>query len=79
VSQYAKLFQSGSSQAVRLPKEFRFKGDKVRIRREGRSIVLSPVEDDVEAWLAKLRAIPNDPSFMKDRNQPKTPKRRIFR
>jgi antitoxin VapB len=78
MSQYAKLFQNGSSQAVRLPREFRFKGDKVRIRREGRSVVLEPLEDDVRAWFAELDSIPPDPSFMKHRNQPKTPKREIF-
>jgi antitoxin VapB len=78
MSQYAKLFQNGSSQAVRLPREFRFKGDKVRIRREGRSVVLEPVVDDPEAWLAELRSVASDPDFMKERNQPKTPKREIF-
>ncbi len=78
MSQYAKLFQNGSSQAVRLPREFRFKGDKVRIRREGRSVVLEPVMDDPEAWLAELRSVASDPDFMKERNQPKTPKREIF-
>jgi len=78
MSQYAKLFQNGSSQAVRLPREFRFKGDKVRIRREGRSVVLEPVMDDPEAWLAELRSVASDPDFMKERNQPKAPKREIF-
>lgn len=79
MSQFAKLFQNGSSQAVRLPREFRFKGDKVRIRRAGRSVILEPLMDDLEAWLAELRSIPSDPGFMKERNQPKTPKRAIFK
>src|SRR5436853_3872059 len=79
MSQFAKLFQNGNSQAVRLPREFRFKGDKVRIRREGRSVVLEPLEDDVRAWLAELRSLASDPHFMKERNQPKTPKREIFK
>jgi antitoxin VapB len=39
----AKLFKNGRSQAVRLPKEFRFEGDEVSIRREGRHVVLEPV------------------------------------
>lgn len=38
----AKLFMNGRSQAVRLPKEFRLPGDKVRVRREGDNIVLVP-------------------------------------
>ncbi|HLA79580.1 MAG TPA: type II toxin-antitoxin system VapB family antitoxin [Vicinamibacteria bacterium] len=39
----AKLFRNGRSQAVRLPKEFRFEGDEVSIRREGRRVVLEPL------------------------------------
>jgi len=38
----AKLFQNGSSQAVRLPKEFRFPGDRVYIKRVGNAVVLLP-------------------------------------
>jgi antitoxin VapB len=79
MSKFAKLFQNGSSQALRLPREFRFKGDKVRIRRAGKSVVLEPLVDDPEAWLAELKSIPFDPDFMKERNQPKTPKREIFK
>ena len=39
------LFSNGRSQAVRLPKEFRFPGTKVSIRRLGNGILLEPVED----------------------------------
>jgi len=45
----AKIFWSGRSQAVRLPKEFRFEGSEVRIRREGSRIILTPVEVDYTA------------------------------
>ncbi len=38
----AKLFRNGRSQAVRLPKEFRFAGEEVSIRREGRRVILEP-------------------------------------
>jgi hypothetical protein len=38
----AKLFWNGRSQAVRLPKEFRFEGDEVAIRREGDRVILEP-------------------------------------
>lgn len=78
MTRFAKLFNIGTSQAVRPPREFRFKGDKVRIRREGNRVILEPVMVDVDAWLAELRSIPADPNFMKKRNQPKTPKRRIL-
>jgi antitoxin VapB len=77
--QFAKLFQNGSSQAVRLPREFRFKGDKVRIRRAGKSVVLEPLEDDPAAWLAELKKVPADPGFMKERQHPKTLLREIFK
>jgi virulence-associated protein VagC len=39
----AKLFQNGRSQAVRLPKAFRFPGSEVSIRREGDAVVLEPM------------------------------------
>ena len=50
----AKLFKSGRSQAVRLPKEFRFEGKEVRIRRHGRSVLLEPMEVDLDAVFAKI-------------------------
>jgi antitoxin VapB len=46
----AKVFWSGRSQAVRLPKDFRFDTDEVRIRRHGASVVLEPIARDW-AWL----------------------------
>ena len=79
MNKFAKLFQNGSSQAVRLPREFRFKGDKVRIRRVGRNVILEPLVDDPEAWLDELKNVPSDPDFMQDRRQPKTPEREIFK
>ena len=49
----AKIFWSGRSQAVRLPKEFRFDTDEVRIRRHGSGIILEPIAR-VWAWLDEL-------------------------
>jgi antitoxin VapB len=46
----AKIFWSGRSQAVRLPKEFRFQGKEVRIRRHGSAVILEPVNKDW-SWL----------------------------
>jgi antitoxin VapB len=40
----AKLFKNGRSQAVRIPKEFRFKGSEVKIRKEGNKVILEPLE-----------------------------------
>ena len=49
----AKVFWSGRSQAIRLPRAFRVEGREVRIRRRGRAIVLEPVPDSWE-WLDAL-------------------------
>jgi virulence-associated protein VagC len=38
----AKLFTTGGSQAVRLPKEYRFEGTEVLIRREGKTVIIEP-------------------------------------
>jgi antitoxin VapB len=46
----AKIFWSGRSQAVRLPKDFRFQGEEVRIRRHGSAVILEPVAADW-TWL----------------------------
>jgi antitoxin VapB len=58
----AKLFMHGRSQAVRLPKEFRFEGSEVRVSRIGDKVILEPMEKppfDVKAWRAKLDAYLN--------------------
>lgn len=58
----AKIFWSGRSQAVRLPKEFRFDGEEVRIRRQGKSIILEPIVEDWD-WLETITG-PVDQDFM---------------
>ena len=57
----AKVFWSGRSQAVRLPKSFRFDATEVRIRRHGNAVILEPIADDW-AWLDAL-AGPVDRDF----------------
>lgn len=49
----AKVFWSGRSQAVRLPKEYRVDSNELRIRRHGNAIVLEPVADGWQ-WLDAL-------------------------
>ncbi|QND62929.1 AbrB/MazE/SpoVT family DNA-binding domain-containing protein [Mesorhizobium loti] len=49
----AKVFWSGRSQAVRLPKEFRFETDEVSIRRHGQTVILEPLAQDW-AWLDQV-------------------------
>ena len=50
----AKLFQNGQSQAVRLPKEFRFEGDQVYIQRVGSAVVLLPYAEPWDALFESL-------------------------
>jgi len=55
MARYARVFQSGNSQAVRLPKEFRLDVDEVEISREGDAIILRPHVEPSGRW-ASLRA-----------------------
>ncbi len=71
----AKLFMTGRSQAVRLPKEFRFEGNEVSIRRVGRGVLLEPVAFDGDSWLARLQASRGDPILPDGRQQPPAQKR----
>ncbi len=64
----AKLFQNGQSQAVRLPKEFRFAGDKVFIKRMGNAVVLLPYHDSWQPLFDSLDQFSSD--FMDRRDQP---------
>lgn len=52
----AKLFTHGGSQAVRLPKAFRFGGTEVRVRRDGDRVILEPVGYDPDAFWARIDA-----------------------
>ena len=54
----AKVFWSGRSQAVRLPKTFRFESEEVRIRRHGSAVILEPMAQDW-AWLDALIGPPD--------------------
>lgn len=55
----AKVFWSGRSQAVRLPKDFRLDAEEVRIRRHGNALILEPLNSDW-LWLDKLEALDKD-------------------
>jgi antitoxin VapB len=56
----AKLFDNGGSQAVRLPREFRFEGKEVSIRRQGDAVILEPVKRDTKALWARIDRIRGD-------------------
>ena len=64
----AKLFQNGQSQAVRLPKDFRFDGDSVIIKRVGKAVVLLPHNEPWDTLFDALSAF--SPDFIDERNQP---------
>ncbi len=67
----ASLFMNGRSQAVRLPKEFRFEGTHVYARKEGDRVILSPVDDRWERFLAAFGSASDFP----DRDEPVMPER----
>jgi len=54
---FARIFQSGNSQAVRLPKEFRLNADRVEIMREGDTLILRPCIEDDEPWSSLKAAL----------------------
>ena len=72
MAQTAKLFWSGRSQAVRLPKEFRLAGDEVRIRKEGAAVILEPIATDWQ-WLDNIAGKFPEDFFQDGRNQPPMP------
>ena len=79
----AKLFWNGRSQAVRLPKEFRFEGEQVRVSRMGAGVLLEPVplhrEESVEELFARMDAMGADPIFPEGRKQNLAPIREYFK
>ena len=72
----AKLFQNGQSQAVRLPKEFRFEDDHVYVKKSGNVVMLIPAKGSWDILVKSLSKFSDD--FMSERKQPKTQKREYF-
>lgn len=56
----AKVFWTGRSQAVRLPKEFRFEGETVLVRREGKAVILEPADEWPEGYIESFVGVPAD-------------------
>ena len=70
----AKIFRSGNSQAVRIPKEFQMEGDEVEILKKGESLVLRPKARSWAPLMESLEKFTDD--FMKGgRKQPRAQKR----
>ena len=64
----ARLFRNGQSQAVRLPKEFKFGGDKVFIKKVGDGVMLIPYQESWQSLFDSLEQFSDD--FMTERGQP---------
>jgi antitoxin VapB len=64
----AKLFLSGRSQAVRLPKQYRFPGSEVAVKHFGNGVLLLPIDDPWQMLEAGLEAF--EPGFVLSRDQP---------
>lgn len=56
----AKVFWTGRSQAVRLPKEYRFDSETVSVRREGKAVILEPADDWPEGYVESFTGVPDD-------------------
>jgi antitoxin VapB len=72
----AKLFKNGQSQAVRLPKEFRFEDDHVFVKKSGNVVVLIPTKNSWDTLINSLDKFSDD--FLAERRQPKAQKREGF-
>ncbi|HTL74748.1 MAG TPA: type II toxin-antitoxin system VapB family antitoxin [Casimicrobiaceae bacterium] len=70
----AKIFMSGRSQAVRLPKQYRFEGDEVLIKRVGEAVVLLPRTRSWDTLFDSLDAF--DPELKLEREQPPSNQKR---
>jgi antitoxin VapB len=80
MSQTAKLFVTGRSQAVRLPREYRFAGSEVFIRRDARTgdVVLSSKPDSWAEFLALSQTTTVPADFLADRDQASAIERDLF-
>jgi len=72
----AKIFQNGRSQAVRLPKDFRFDGNEVFVHKVGNAVVLLPVQHSWDTLFESLNKFSED--FMQDGRQQPVAQERDF-
>lgn len=74
--QVAKLFFNGRSQAVRLPKEFRFEGNEVYIRKAGNEVILSSTKPSWDEFFKQPSVFYSD--FLSERDNGLPQKREFF-
>jgi len=75
MAETTKIFTSGRSQAVRLPKEFRFKGSEVYIKKEKGKVILS--EKSQKTWAEIFENFKGDPDFTVNRESLKDKPRSV--
>ncbi len=72
----AKLFLNGRSQAIRLPKAYRFEGTEVYIKKISGGVILIPKDEAAwDIWEKNLKKY--DTPFMTERNQPESQQKRV--
>lgn len=76
MTQIAKVFQNGRSQAVRLPKEYRVDSDEVYIEKIGHSIMI--IQKEKSKWDVMRNALEDLKDFQFERNQPSPQERDLF-
>jgi antitoxin VapB len=76
MTQTAKIFMNGRSQAVRLPAAFRFSGREVFIERQGDAVIIRPKPLGWDDFFARPSQVPED--FMADRQDTAPEKRELF-
>lgn len=72
----AKVFENGRSQAVRLPKEYRFNDSEVRVNKVGDIIMLIPKKSKWNSLIKSLDIFTDD--YMDERNQGVIEKREVL-
>ncbi len=79
MSATAKLFKHGRSQAVRLPKEFRFEGDAVKVTKVGDRVILEPIRSSATPmpWAA-IDQLGDKPFMPGGREQPAMPEDKVI-
>ena len=73
-----KVFKSGNSQAVRIPKKFKIRGNKAIIKKEKDRIIIIPLEDRLNQLFKMLEEL-DEKDFLKERKQPEIDKREFFK
>ncbi len=78
MSDNAKIFQHGRSQAIRLPKAYRFSGTEVRVSKVGDTVILEPIREEAKMPWALLDHLGDSAFLPEGRQQPSMPTNRMI-